>query len=101
MAKIAADNGHVIYMLPETSNGKNPDVVMDGVLTEFKEITGGLKTVGKRFHEAMEQGKNIFLNITNDLSVQDIYKKIKGEILKTEKPASVSLISFCSLSKTR
>lgn len=80
MAKIAADNGHVIYMLPETSNGKNPDVVMDGVLTEFKEITGGLKTVGKRFHEAMEQGKNIFLNITNDLSVQDIYKKIKGEI---------------------
>ena len=54
MAKIAADNGHVIYMLPETSNGKNPDVVMDGVLTEFKEITGGLKTVGKRFHEAME-----------------------------------------------
>ena len=80
MAKIAADNGHVIYMLPETSNGKNPDVVMDGVLTEFKEITGGLKTVGKRFHEAMEQGKNIFLNITSDLSVQDVYKKIKGEI---------------------
>lgn len=27
-----------------------------------------------------KQGKNIFLNITSDLSVQDVYKKIKGEI---------------------
>lgn len=80
MAKIASDNGHVIYMLPEISPGKNPDVIMDGVLTEFKEIVGGEKAVGKRFNEARKQGKNIFLNIKSSLTVDDVWRKINGEL---------------------
>lgn len=80
MAKIASDNGHVIYMLPEISPGKNPDVIMDGVITEFKEIVGGEKAVGKRFNEARKQGKNIFLNIKSSLTVDDVWRKINGEL---------------------
>lgn len=80
MAKIASDNGHLIYMLPEINSGKNPDVIMDGVITEFKEIVGGEKAVGKRFNEARKQGKNIFLNIKSSLTLDDVWRKINGEL---------------------
>lgn len=80
MAKIAADNGHIVYMLPETNSGKNPDTIMDGEPTEFKEITGSIKSVGKRFKEALKQGKNVFINIKSPLLIDDVWKKIKGEL---------------------
>lgn len=43
MAKIASDNSHVVFLLPENAiekNKKNPDSVLDGMLTEFKNVIG-------------------------------------------------------------
>ena len=53
---------------------------MDGEPTEFKEITGSIKSVGKRFKEALKQGKNVFINIKSPLLIDDVWKKIKGEL---------------------
>lgn len=52
MANIASDNGHVVFLLPENAlekNKKNPDSVLDGMLTEFKNVTGGENAVSHRF----------------------------------------------------
>lgn len=78
-AKIASDNGHVIYMLPEKGEGKHPDTVMDNVLTDFKKVTGNIKTIGQRFVEGMEQGKNIYMQIESDYTFEQIRNKLKGE----------------------
>lgn len=84
MALIAQKYGHTVYMLPETGTGKNPDTIMDGVKTEFKNITGGLNAIGKRLHEAMKQGENVYLKIDSDIDVRDIYKKIRGEVIHSD-----------------
>lgn len=94
MAKIAADNGHIVYMLPETNLEKNPDTIMDGEPTEFKEITGSIKSVGKRFKEALKQGKNVFINIKAPLLIDDVWKKIKGE-LKGKKNIEGKIYVYC------
>lgn len=80
MAQIARSFGHEVYLPSEKQNGKNPDAIMDGMIVEFKNITGGINAVGKRFSEAMKQSYNIFLNIESDLQIHDIFRKIKGEI---------------------
>ena len=80
MAKIAKKCGHTICLLSEKGTGKNPDSIMDGEVTELKNVTGNIKAVGKRFSEAMKQGKNVFLNIESEMAIHDVYKKIKGEI---------------------
>lgn len=85
MSKIAARHGHVVYMLPEKSKGKNCDVIMDGALTEYKRITGGLNAVSKRFHEGIKQGQDIFFHVESELSIKDIYKKLYGETAHTDK----------------
>ncbi len=84
MSLIAQKYGHTVYMLPETSTGKNPDAIMDGMKTEFKNITGGLNKVGIRFREAMKQGDNVYLKIDSDIDVRDVYKKIRGEIIHSD-----------------
>ena len=95
MAQIAKNAGHCICLLSERGTGKNPDSIMDGEITEFKNITGNIKAVGKRFSEAMKQGKNVFLNIESDLKVHDVYKKIKGEI-NANNYKTGKIFIFCS-----
>ena len=73
--------GHTVVLVAENNIGKNYDAIMDGVKTEFKNITDGLKSVGMRFHEAMKQGENVYLKIDSDIGVHEAYKKIRGEIM--------------------
>lgn len=69
-------------MLPELGGGNHPDAIVDGFLVEFKEISGNIGIVGKRFSYAKKQSENVFLNITNStLLLFDIYRKLRGEII--------------------
>lgn len=81
MSKIAARHGHVVYMLPEKSKGKNCDVIMDGVLTEYKRITGNENALSHRFREALKQGQDVFLKIDANISVTRT-KEILHGVLK-------------------
>lgn len=78
-SKNAAKNSHIIFMLPEKSKNKNPDILMDGELTDIKMVTGNIKTLGRRFVEGMDQGKNVYIQVESDFSIEQIKNKIKGE----------------------
>ncbi len=87
MAKIASDNFHVVYLLPEkciVQNKKNPDSVMDGFLTEFKNITGGENAISHRFRDALHQGMNVYLKVDTEISVKRIKQILRGVLLQKE-----------------
>lgn len=81
MAKIAADKGHIIFLLPELPVKKNPDALFDAEFTEFKNITGGENAISHRFREALHQGQNVYLKIDSSITVKRI-KQILSGVLK-------------------
>ena len=95
MARIAKQCGYDVCLLSENSTGKNPDSIMNGKITEFKNIAGGINAVGKRFNEAMKQSKNVFLHIDSDVTISEIYKKILGEI-KANTYKDGDIFIFCA-----
>lgn len=97
MAKIASDNSHVVFLLPENAiekNKKNPDSVLDGMLTEFKNVTGGENAVSHRFREALHQGINVYLKIDTEINVKRVKQILRGVLLQKE----TSGIVYCYLS---
>jgi hypothetical protein len=82
--KVLADRGDVVYLLPKLKDpdGKyipGPDAIVNGVLFEFKTITGGTDRVEMRFRESRDQCKNIFLKIDNPkITKNDVILKIKN-----------------------
>ncbi|MFC2281094.1 MAG: phage minor capsid protein [Treponema socranskii subsp. buccale] len=97
MSKIAARHGHVVYMLPEKSKGKNCDVIMDGALTEYKQITGNGNALSHRFREALKQGQDVFLKIDASISVTRT-KEILHGVLKDKDNDDVI---YCYFSKDK
>ena len=78
MAVLAAERGHIIYLLPEVSESKNPDALFDTEFTEFKNVTGGENAVSHRFRDALHQGRNVYLKIDSDIRVKRIKQIISG-----------------------
>ncbi len=95
MACIASDNGHVVFLLPESALVKNPDSVLDGAFTEFKNITGGENAVSHRFREALHQGRNVYLKIDTSITIRRI-KQILAGVLKEKKNNG---IVYCYISR--
>jgi len=77
-----------VYFLPETTNKegkKSADAVVDGLVMEFKTITGGLKKVEKRFRYSRKQGKNTFLKVDNpEISQTAVLSKLEAVIQDKE-----------------
>ena len=84
--KILTDRGLIIYLLPKlkNSNGKSltsPDALVNGVLFEFKNITGGLDRVEIRFRQSRNQCQNVYLKIDNPgISKEDVTHKIRSTL---------------------
>lgn len=89
MAKIVSSYGHTVYMSPENSKGKNCDLIMDGVLTEMKQVTGGENAISHRFRESLRQGKNSFLKIERDISVTRVKQIFHGVLKDKENPNGI------------
>lgn len=83
MARIAADKGHVVFLLPEDSKEKSPDALLDSEYTEFKNVTGNENSVSHRFREALHQGRNVYLKIDSSITVKRI-KQILAGVLKVK-----------------
>jgi hypothetical protein len=83
-AKILADLGHTVYLLPEipdkNSGKKHPDAVMDGIIIEFKNITGSIRQVEEHFKESREKAKSVFFKIDSALSRHEVTRKLAGVI---------------------
>ncbi len=78
-AGLLADNGYTVYLVPENdSTKKNFDAIVDGRTTEFKYITGNIRTLGKAYKEALKQGQDVFIR-TEGKKLSEIYSKLLGE----------------------
>lgn len=89
MAKIAADKGHVVFLLPEESKEKSPDALLDAEYTEFKNITGNENSVSHRFREALHQGRNVYLKIDSNIKVKRIKQIISGVLKEKDNSGKV------------
>ena len=84
--KILVDRGATVYLLPKQKSldGKNlpsPDALVNGVLFEFKNITGGLNRVEIRFRQSRTQCNNVYLKVDNtDISKGDVISRIKSAL---------------------
>jgi hypothetical protein len=84
-ARILADRGSTVYLLPETAHPhekhvKYPDAVVDGYIMEFKTVTGSIRQVEERYKEARAKAEHIFLKIDASLSRHDVTRKLSGYI---------------------
>ena len=84
-ARILAERGSTIYLLPETANPnekhvKHPDAVVDGYVMEFKTITGSIRQVEERYKEARAKTGYVFLKIDAHLTRHDVTRKLSGYI---------------------
>lgn len=89
MAQIASDNGHIIFLLPEFSDRKNPDALFDAGFTEFKSVTGGENAVSHRFRDALHQGQNVYLKIDSNITVKRIKQILAGVLKEKENNGKV------------
>lgn len=81
-ARILAARSHTVYLLPEQgSRGeKHPDAVVDGLIMEFKTITGNIRKVGENFKSAREKAENVFLKIDPPFTRHVVTRRLSGVI---------------------
>jgi hypothetical protein len=84
-ARILVDRGSTVYLLPETppqgkKHIKYPDAVVDGVVMEFKTITGSIRQVEVRYKEARAKTKHIFFKLDANLTRHEVTRKLSGYI---------------------
>lgn len=72
-AKVMADNGHTVYLLPrgEVKNIKNPDMLIDNQIGEIKQLTSGTKTAVDQEvrNVAHQKARILFLQIPDNTDV--------------------------------
>jgi len=87
-ARVLTSRGAAVYLVPKIKNAQGrdvpgPDALVNGVLYEFKTITGALKRLETRFRESRDQGENVFIRfmkdgITRDDVVSKMYRIINS-----------------------
>lgn len=81
-AHILAGLGHTVYLLPEQGprGEKHPDAIVDGLVMEFKNITGNIRKVGENFKSARLKVENVFLKIDAPLTRHIVTRRLSGVI---------------------
>ena len=76
IASMLATAGHFVWMLPENSTvGKNPDAIIDGLIYDFKQVK--FSKVEQRFVEALKQASNVVLRLLDEKNVSRVLGKLK------------------------
>jgi hypothetical protein len=81
-ARILAALGHTIYLLPEFGprKTKHPDAIVDGLIMEFKTVSGNERKIKEKYKEAREKAENVFLQIDPAFSYRTVIRKLSGAI---------------------
>ena len=59
-----ANNGHVVVVKTENAVGKNPDLVLDGTISEVKTPSGSSRnTMSHQVEEAVDQAPFLFIDL--------------------------------------
>ena len=89
-AKVLTDRGASVFILPKIkgADGKEisgPDALVNGILFEFKTVTGSIKRVETRFRESREQGQNVFIRVMNpNITRSDVIQKMYTVVNSSE-----------------
>jgi len=81
-ARVLTSRGASVYLLPKMKNAQGrdvpgPDALVNGVLYEFKTITGPIDKVETRFRKSRYQSENVFLNVMHkDITKSMVISKI-------------------------
>ena len=61
-ARILAALGHAVYLLPEFGprKTKHPDAIVDGLIMEFKTVSGNERKIRENFKDARKKQKTYF-----------------------------------------
>jgi hypothetical protein len=81
-ARILADLGHAIYLLPELGprKTKHPDAIVNGLIMEFKTVAGNERKIREKYKEARVKAENVFLQIDPPFSHRTVASKLSGSI---------------------
>jgi hypothetical protein len=99
--RILTNRGSIAYFLPEVeikevTGKRSADLVLDGVVTEIKTVSGTRATLGKQFKYGYKQGKSlldtnlpkgyppqehsVFIHLISDIKIDAVKAKIAGEL---------------------
>ena len=98
-ARILVVRGSTVYLLPEMSQPnekrkKYPDAVVDGLVMEFKTVTGSIRQVEARYKEARVKTANIFMKIDANLSRHEVTRKLSGYIKRKKYSGGIIIAYF-------
>ncbi|MCL2319817.1 MAG: hypothetical protein FWC45_07005 [Treponema sp.] len=81
-ARILEALGHTVYLLPEFGprKVKHPDAIVDGLIMEFKTVTGNERKIKEKYKEAREKTENVFLQIDPPFTRKTVIRKLAGTI---------------------
>jgi hypothetical protein len=95
-ARILAAQGHTVYLLPEQGprGEKHPDAIVDGLIMEFKTITGNIRKIGENYKSARVKAENVFLRIIPDYTKEAVQRKLKGTIINKGYNGGLIVVHF-------
>ena len=81
-ARVLADMGHAVYLLPEFGprKTKHPDAIVDGFIMEFKTVSGNERKIKEKYKEAREKAENVFIQIDPPFTQRIVASKLSGTI---------------------
>jgi hypothetical protein len=80
-AQILRDLGSTIYLTPEVRSDREKkfDAIVDGLIFEFKNVSGNMSTLETQFLRSRSQAPNVFINLeTSSLSRRQIMSALYG-----------------------
>ena len=84
-AKLLADNGHTIYMLPRNTKAKCPDMLIDGQVGEIKQLNSSSKSAID--YEVRKAGKQrarvLFLELDPDTDISEAKNALSDRVRRT------------------
>jgi hypothetical protein len=85
-ARILTERGCTVYLLPElsrkSSDDPHPDAVVDGLIMEFKTVTGAFDQIEHRFADSRKQAENVFLKFDPDFDKAAVLHTLKWKCKK-------------------
>lgn len=84
-AKLLADNGHTIYMLPRNTKATCPDMLIDGQVGEIKQLNSPSKSaIDIKLRTANKQrARMLFLELDPDTDISEAKNALSDRVRRT------------------
>jgi hypothetical protein len=101
-ARILAALGHTVYLLPEFGprKTKHPDAIVDGLIMEFKTVSGNERKIRENFKDARKKAENVFLVIDADYTQETVLKGLIGTVRRGNYSGGMVIAHFTMVGKT-